>query len=215
MELDLQERPACDEVEKEVHARQMHQVCEGWRWWNWQQFKRQRRRDVAPLQGVEYDEARVKLAREAAKDGAGTRMHIMCGSFLSPLAAKAAGGGKFDEACHCVWPSCDTDLPDQDHIMWGCTHRPRWAPARPGDALQARWGWPAGRSRDEDRLVLSWMEEVAERTWDARYPARQWRAPEGAARTAPQGGREADDFLEEEAELQQRQQGRVADHLPG
>ncbi|CAK0880708.1 unnamed protein product, partial [Prorocentrum cordatum] len=90
MELDLQERPTWDDVEKDVHARQMHQVREGWRWWNWQQFKRQRRRDEAPLQGVEYDEARVKLAREAVRDGTGTRMHVMRGSFLSPLAAKAA-----------------------------------------------------------------------------------------------------------------------------
>ncbi|CAK0843782.1 unnamed protein product, partial [Prorocentrum cordatum] len=205
--LAAEERPARDEVEKDVHARLMHKVREGWRWWNWQKFKRQRRRrDVAPMQGVECDEARVKLAREAARDGAGTRMHVMCGSFLSPLAAKAAGGEKFDEACRCVCPGCDADLPDQDHIMWGCACRPSWAPDRPRDELQVRWGWPAGRSCEEDRLILRWMEEVAERTWDARCPARQWQAPRGAARTNPPGDEEADDLLEEEAELQ-RQQG--------
>ncbi|CAK0791067.1 unnamed protein product [Prorocentrum cordatum] len=189
MELDLQERPAWEEVEKDVHARQMHQVREGWRWWNWQQFKRQRRRDVAPLQGVEYDEARVKLAREAARDGAGMRMHVMCGSFLSPLAAKAAGGGKFDEACHCVWPGCYTDLPDQDHIMWGDARRFQGRAHRAvavRDHLQFAQG--AYDAAVEENVAEGILPEVPELESKAEMNLSMGRAAEPCDSEAPSGG---------------------------
>ena len=137
----------------------MHEVREAWRCTNWERFLKTGRRDAAMFQEVEYDEKRFTKAREAAK-GNTRRLHLMSGAFMSPKVASIAGRGvKFQEG-RCIWPGCNQEVPDQDHIMWGCKKRPGNAPGRPTDKLQERWGWPKGRNKTEDERVLEYMEEV-------------------------------------------------------
>ena len=171
--VDLGRRATIEEELRgeDVRAALMHEVREGWRWWNWEQFRKMRRRDAVRMAATRYDEARVRLAREAATAST-RRLHLMCGAFLSPMAAAQAGA---PGRCRCIWPGCEEAVPDQDHIMWACRRRPEEAPARPPEVLQQRWGWPGGQDRQEDARILRYMEEVVQKVWDDRYPQNEAR----------------------------------------
>ena len=175
-------------MDKDERKLGLHKAREGWRWKQWGQFLKSGRRDATELAGETYQQGRAAATRDMI-GGKAERMAVAVGAFYSPAAASVASEGKFGGDC--CW-GCGEKMADQDHIMWECARRPG-GPERPRDKVQARLGWPVGRSKTEDERVMEWMEAVVRKTWDSRYGVGGQEAAdreregrqEGASKTQP------------------------------
>ena len=99
---------------------------------------------------------RMGRVRKVAQRG-GCTMTVMSGGLVSPKTLAY----RFDNAC-CPWCSLRADDGASfDHMVWECEKRPIKL-ERPGDEMQARFGWPLELDRKKDEEILSWMKQVCE-----------------------------------------------------
>ena len=102
--------------------------------------------------------------------------------------------------------------------MWRCTKLPTGAPKRPRAKLLEKLRWPTGTDKKENELVLGYMKEVVQRTWDQRYPdwkremekkeeATKRKEKEAAVKCTRKrrAAQELELFLEEEAAAEQEE----------
>ena len=138
-----------------------HQVRESLRRSQWDDWKKQNRRDSHLLRpDVSYCEIQVTAARKMFScTTTGHERAVMLGAALSSACYDRMRKQEIRQTC----PFCCQQIPPVwDHLSWHCTSETlsNGRPDRPVDALQSRLGWPSGGGNQYDVAVLQHLARI-------------------------------------------------------
>jgi len=138
-----------------------HQLRESWRSHTWDQFvSSERRHEAENYRNIEYNSYRFEAVRKAIYEAKGPARWLMLGAVISPL--DYSKRVQSEDAALCA--DCGAES-NWEHAFWTCQHR-TCTFDRPGDELQARYGWPS--LHEHDAAILEAMAQQTVRIWDAR-----------------------------------------------
>lgn len=106
----------------------MNLLRESYRRQAWTRWQGHKRHEAVETKHVKYDEERIRRIKQAQHTE--VQFTIMVAGFQCP-AWMTGRATPFTDRC----PWCKTERGTHDHIVWGCTCRPRKV-ARPREALQ-------------------------------------------------------------------------------
>ena len=95
-----------------------HAVRESWRRKRWHCYLNSSRHELAAMQAIPYDEARVTHTRNLAAKATTHEVAVLTGAFVSPLLLARAHPATFNGAC----ALCNHHIGSFDHVTWECEH---------------------------------------------------------------------------------------------
>ncbi|CAJ1407777.1 unnamed protein product [Effrenium voratum] len=157
------------DVQHDNKDKVLHLVRESWRRSHWEAFLAKDRRDSRFLRGTAYHPRRYKWAAEAFRDGGQHVKAVLTGAALSLSVQQVIFEGAVQQGCGLCGDA--EAFPTWEHLAWDCAGFAA-RPARPGDPLSCRFGWPQ-RAGPPGRVVVEHLAAVREQVLGFRPHGRR------------------------------------------